>query len=196
MRRLIACLLIGMLLAAGCLDGTRTSQAEVTGPEVSGQPSGESLGEGEYWIVWVEGEQHLDPPAQYICSVAYDHDIDVANRTLEYSNHTYDIDPANVTYVVAFDVWEPSSSCPTAYRLHPGLQPLSQAMGAFGNLTLEPAANGSIMLEPGTWLHPGQQASYTYEATKRMDGDAHEATGWFNVTHLGAWPQAGLGPAD
>lgn len=194
MHRLMPLLLVLALPLAGCLDGAGDQPVDRQGPTITGEPSGETLGDDEYWMVWVEGHEVLDPPARFVCSVAYDHSVDAEQERVTYSNHTYGFDPAVVTYLVAFDVWEDTSSCPLAYSLHTGQAELTEAVGGYGNLTLVPATNGSVMLEPGTWLHPGQQARYSYEATKQSGGESYDATGWFNVTHMGAWPQDGLEP--
>lgn len=194
MQRLMPLLLLLSLPLAGCLDGTGDPPVDRQGPTITGEPSGEALDGDEYWMVWVEGAQVLDPPAGYVCSVAYDHTVDADQQRVMYSNHTYGFDPGQVTYLVAFDVWEESSSCPLAYSLHAGHAELTEGVGGYGNLTLVPATNGSIMLEPGAWLDPGQQASYSYETTKRSGGETRDVTGWFNVTHMGAWPQDGLEP--
>lgn len=194
MQRLIPLLLVLALSLAGCLDGAGDPSVDRQGPTVTGEPSDETRGEDEYWMVWVDGRQVLDPPPRYVCSVVFDHEVEPDEETVRYSNDTYSFDPDEVTYLVAFDLWETGSSCPQAYSLHPDVAPVTEPMGGYGNLTLEPAANGSIMLETGTWLQPGQQASYSYETTKPSGGETHDVSGWFNVTHLGAWPQDGLQP--
>lgn len=192
MHRLVPLLLALALVSVGCLDGAGDRSGDHASPTITGQPSDEARGPDEYWMVWVDGDQRRDPPPGYVCSIVFDHTVDADNQTVAYSNDTYAFYPDEVAYLVAFDLWEQVSSCPKAYSLHTGHQALTERMGAYGNLTLDPAPNGSILLEPGTWLHPGQQASYTYQATERSGGQSRDVTGWFNVTHLGAWPQDGL----
>lgn len=195
MQRLIPVLLVLALPLAGCLDRISDQPVDRQGPTITGEPSGETLDDDGYWMVWVDGRQVLDPPPRYVCSIVFDHEVDTREETVRYSNDTYAFDPEEVTYLVAFDLWEEGSSCPKAYSLHPSPDPVNEPMGGYGNLTLGPAANGSIMLEPGAWLHPGQQASYSYETTTQSGGETRDVSGWFNVTHMGAWPRDGLEPS-
>lgn len=184
-RRLLISVITLAVLAAGCAD-TIDRQA----PTIEGEPTGQTRGAGEYWMVWIHGNETLDPTPTYVCSVAFDHRIQVANRTLTYENFTYDFDPSEVRAMVAVDHWEEGSSCPRTYTLAPGHGPTELNMSRYGTLTLEISQDGTVDLGEDVEIQPGQSARYTYTATD----EGADVTGSFVVEALGAWPQDRLGP--
>lgn len=146
-------------------------------------------------MVWVHGNETLDPDPGFACDVAFDHQVSVAEERILFEDSAYSFDPSEVTYLVAFDLWEEPTDCPLVYDLHWEGSSTARAMGAWGNLSLAPDEDGTIRLDGQTRLQPGQTAIYTYETTEERGGERVHVQGTFRVEHLGAWPQDGLTPS-
>lgn len=183
MRAPFAFLLLA-LLAAGCAEAPREPAASVT-LEPNGVPP-QSARPDSFWMVWVHGKEALDADgarAQAVCAIAFDHEVDAAARTLRLADMGR-YDPANATAFVAFDVFEPRSSCPVAYAVVQGVR-AERDVGRYAlDLTVEP--DGGLVLGDGTRVPLGQRAHVTYEATR---DDGRRVTGDWSVENLGAWPR-------
>ncbi|MDX1611003.1 MAG: hypothetical protein R3185_01455 [Candidatus Thermoplasmatota archaeon] len=176
--------LVACLLLTGC--------ASTPQPPTNGEEPGETRtvtppGEGQYWMIWVRGNETQDPPPQYMCSIAYDHDVDRGEKTLYYEERAYEIDTGALAWVVAFDVWERDSSCPAAYTLHTNATPVRQAIGHGPELDLFLHENGTLEVDGETWLPPGEPATFTYETEASADRGRIQVNGTYVVEHLGAW---------
>lgn len=176
-RPLLAVALCLSLLALGCAD-------------TPGDPGESDDGEDTYWIVQVRGNETHDPEPGHVCDVAYDHRLTPEEQRLAYSDHSYNLtDPG---YVIAFDVWDESTYCPIAYRLHAGTDAVTAEIGRYGNLTLTPREDGSLVVEADSAereLRTGDRFTETYEDRYEDDqGRQVNVSGSFVVEHLGAWP--------
>lgn len=90
--------IVAPLLLAGCLAGPSGSPTGFTVDVVETDRSPETREEGELWVAWLHGEETRTAiegsPSHPVCSAAFDHRLDAANRTLTYEDHTYpDLDP-------------------------------------------------------------------------------------------------------
>lgn len=186
-RRRLAIVLSVVLLAAGC--------AGPSGEDPSQGTDGET--DDTYFLVHVEGNETHDPPPGHVCDVAFDHRLDEDDERLNYSNHTYDnmTDPG---LVMAFDVWDESTHCPIAYSLHAGFSEVETEIGRYGNLTLAPREDGSVVVNADSMereLGPGDRFEETYEAQyEDSEGRQVNVSGQFVVEHLGSWPTDRLEP--
>jgi hypothetical protein len=170
--------LAGLLLAfacAGCLAAQEAPPRYVLGP--LGAPV-DPLGPDAYRVIWVHGQQ--DEPGgttRVMCSIAPNHDIDVAARTLRLAEGV--AKPGAPRWALVFDVFEKESDCPVAYAVAFDQSEHAQSVGKFGTLALTVLANGSVEAD-GRLVPPGSSLSVTH------------AHGRFAVDNLGAWPRSGL----
>lgn len=151
--------------------------------------------QGTYTFVWVEGSERTRPPPEQgeACSYLWDHRIDPAREQIEYRADAYDLDPANVTKLVAFDHLDETSQCPEAVHLDTGTETVTTRMGAYGNLTLVHGANGTVQVGEDR-LSAGENLTVTY--SERVRDEQADRDRWMNgsftVHHFGEWPRRGL----
>ncbi len=153
---------------------------------------------GEFWMVWVHGNEtrrmvsgSID--SQAMCSVAFSHRLDPARGTLRYTSRSYDFDPQSVQVIVAFDHWERPSDCPLAYTLvaDPGPEPHEQEMGRYPAVSLSVEAAGDIVVN-GERASLGSALRFDYSDVEAERGSTYRYDGVFTVENLGAWPASAL----
>ena len=192
MRALAAWLLAAFLLPAwaGCLDRA--------GPDLSpndGVVTG-ARGPDDYWLVRVTGQEDRTartpgPQSVAMCSLAFSHSIDTANRELTFASRQYpDVTAGDFDVLVAFEHFD-HGSCPLAYGLRLGGGPHAADMGHYGNISLSVEANGDVVLDDAR-IPLGQTGAYHYDDTTIEGGVVFDVVGAFKVTNLGAWPVAGV----
>lgn len=159
-------------------------------------PGGPNVDEpdGTYRLAWIYGEEQVDPPPPGVCDVRFDHGIDVANRTLVYRADGYGFDPANVSRMIAFDVWERPSQCPAAYRLAPNVDNATGSFGDHGSFEVSFAANGTVNVDGQRWLGPGETTTITYSRQVEQEGRERWRNGTIHVERFAGWPRSELEP--
>ncbi len=151
---------------------------------------------GEFWMVWVHGNETRRMVAgsidsQAMCSVAFSHRLDLARRTLHYDGRRYDFNAETVQIVVAFDHWARPSDCPLAYTLVADPGTIVQEMGRYGTLRMTVEAGGAVVV--GDERAPlGSALRFTYDDTDTEGGSTYRYEGIFTVENLGAWPSRAL----
>lgn len=176
-----AVVLLLLLALGGCL-----APSERTVTSEDGLPVDTDRAEDEYWLVWVHGRESRDrDPGEPVvmCSIAFDHAIDVAAKQLTLDRR-YEI-PENVTRVVAFDHFG-DGDCPIAYVTLLGAANVSQEMGeGGGTLRLEVLDDGGARVDGENVVAAGSRLKIGYEGRDGLRGE-------IVVEPLGAWPRAGL----
>lgn len=183
--------LVTALLLAGCLEAGTPTPGSTTAEIrlIPTDPGDRSRDAGQYWMVWVHGNETPHGAPSVGCMRPPDHDLDTANRRLTYNPDEYALDPTRVRVIVAFDHYRPDG-CVAAYRLViDPLGPFTQDLGGHGGLTLEVRADGTLVAD-GQTIPLGQAAEFRYSRPDPADGI--ETTGAFRVENLGAWDQARL----
>ncbi len=178
-------LIIAALLAtglAGCTD------PDAVPGEVAGTPSGATRGPGEYWFVWITGDERRDPPPGSVCNVAWSHGVDEAMKAIEYyaGPDTWNHVEAKPTTVIASTVWD-ASDCPLSYQVTSDDR-IEIPSKALGTITIQMSNYGGVRVGD-TQLQPGQQI--TLEGSREVDDD-HDGpvtyTAEILVRVLGPWP--------
>ncbi len=182
-RALLALMLLPTAIA-GCLD------------QGSEGPVGDEP-DGTYQLAWIEGTERLEPPPEGygVCDVLYDHGVDVSNRTLTYRADGYAFEPANVSSMVAWDIWDHPSSCPLVYRLQANVDQDTQQVGAYGTLQVAFEDNGTLMVKEDVWLEPGQNTTIAYNERVEEEGRERWRNGTIHVWHFDGWPTDRLQPS-
>lgn len=174
-----ALLTIVALVMAGCLTPATSHRETVTGGEARAPP-----GPDDYWLVWVHGEESHDYgplEGRVVCSIAFDHELDHANKTLTRANDSVPADEVRMAIVA--DHWQKESDCPLAYTVVFNEPKATFRLGAGGEVTVELLENGTLVVD-GAYVPFGAQSSASYE--KERD------SGSFTVENLGGWPRAGI----
>ncbi len=179
--------MVGLLMVAVFIAGCLTPPPEdrALGPIVLGTPSGQTLGTGEFWMVWVQGEEREDPGPNYNCDYPRDHRVYPEEKRLEYNR--YEVDLEEVRSVIAFDLEKPPTACPVVHDLVTGFGGVNKELGMYGELHLIPQPDGKVLLDAETWLHPGQDAFYLYTGEYEDNRGEVDLIGEIKVRHLGAW---------
>lgn len=151
---------------------------------------------GTYRLAWVHGDEQVDPPHSGACDVRFNHRVLPAERSIEYLDDIYDFDPANVSRMIAFDVWEHPADCPVAYRLNPNAVNVSAELGGYGTLELSFEANDTLNVDDERWLAPGENVSLSYNTSTQADGTPQWRNGTITVAYVDDWPRSGLHAVD
>lgn len=152
--------------------------------------------QGTYTFVWVQGSERTHPPPEQreTCTYLWDHRVNTTTERIEYRAEGYDFDPADVTKLVAFDHFDETRQCPEAMHLDASPDTLTTGMGAYGNLTLAHAANGTVQVGDRGWVGAGENLTVTYR--EPVDDEQADRDRWvngsFTVHNFGEWPRRGL----
>lgn len=156
------------------------------------------VGQHAYSLVWIHGEERLEPePDRHeACSYLLDHEVRPEEQVLRYDQTTYSLDESGIDRVIAFDVFRSPSDCPMVYRLHPGASIASASLGHYGLLEVSFEENGTVNVDDRRFLEPGEEATFAY--SEPADGD--DRPRWYNgtihVEHFEGWPRSGLQAED
>lgn len=187
-RSFVVLALLALSLASGCL----RPAANATAALATTAPSDTQRDAGEYWMIFVRGNETRSGP-EIACAMAPPtYEIDMSQRSLSYDPETYPIDARFVRVVVAFDHRQPSG-CRAAYGAE--FNPSGAAetsMGGFGTLRIDVMDNGRISVQGDREIPLGKALDVSYDQKNPKDGVPSK--GSFRVENLGAWPQSGIRP--
>lgn len=169
--------LVAFVGTPGCNSQSQTLELQAEGTPDATRDS------GEYWMVWIEGRETPRQPDGNACDVAFDHRVDPGNRTIRYNAVAATWDPTKIRDLIAFDVWQTYSDCPSAYKLHPG-KSVQQQIGTW-LMDIRVLDNGNVLVD-GSQIPIGHAAYFTREDADR------DVT--LRVHAYGAWSQANLKP--
>lgn len=142
--------------------------------------AGHALADGEFWMVWVHGEEPRGCPTCSVpeCDLRFDHGVDPAARVFHHLNESAPRDP---WLVLAYDVMT-AGGCPVAYRHAFDVGEDAQRIRD-ATLHVEASRDGTLLVD-GERVEVGGSRRVAWTA----EGGPAEA----RVEHLGAWPEANV----
>lgn len=150
--------------------------------------------ESRFSLVWIHGEERLEPePDGYqSCLVEFDHEVRPAEETVRYSQQKYDFDRSAPSEMVSLDVWRTPSDCPVAYELIPEKN-VTDILGDYGEISVSFEENGTAVIDDRRSLEGGENLTLSYS---NEVGEGQWRNGTIKVEYYDDWSARGLKPVD
>jgi hypothetical protein len=153
------------------------------------------VGQTTYSLIWVHGEERLEPEqAQHeSCSYLFDHEVGPDRQHLRYRSEAYEIDDADdLDRIIAFDYFREPSGCPVVYELRPDDAEATVRLGAYGTFNVSFEDSGTVNVDGQRSLDPGENVTLTYSQRADEGEDGQWRNGTIHVTVFEGWPRSGL----
>lgn len=182
--------LLAAVLLAGCIpgdDGPLGDRLDRSIEVVDRGSRDAERGSGEYWMVWIRGNETDTRSPRVACArVPPSFGIVHHNRSVWYRPPATDIDPDEAEVLVAFDHEDRSSGCPEVERLVADPSDgYTVEMGTWGELSITVHPDGTLDAA-GRSVPVGRALVASYEGYPTEMGRP-QVEGGFVAEVLGAW---------